>query len=275
MVTWNNVLTEGATNRVSFIENNLLATAAPLPVISPDSEFVSVWTDVAKATRAWYWEIEIFESSPSVPAFISAGIARQGDLFSPPILGFYENGDIKENGTAYRSFDGKLFAEGVLFGPIFGSGNNILSFLMDLDNHTLEVRVNNSTNIIMSTNLAGFTAYYPYLAIQHGQARAKFGSTGFNFQVPAGFDPYDAEIGSASTIEFADVNITDSGSPEEFEKSSGLGPVTSVDKGINTYRLNYRKLNGNLEESVLMNDNDVKAQVEITPEDKSSGRLKG
>lgn len=276
MVIWDVSKTIAETNRPIFSQDNLTVTVQPLDPINSDNEFISVWTESAKSSKKWYWEIEISESSESIPAFISVGIARQNDLFSPPVLGQYSNGDIKENGTAYRSFDGKLFAENVIFGPIFGSGaNNVLSFLMDLDNHTLDVSINNSGFIRMSASLAGFTEYYPYLAIQHGAAAAKFGDDGFNFSIPAGFDPINAEFGTASILQFSDVIITNSGSSGECEKTSGIGPDTTVEQSINTFRLNHRKLNGNLEEPVLISDNDISIQEEIVLEDKNSGRLKG
>lgn len=181
-----------ATNGTTVTHNNDTGTPGGIKV------------GVSESSGKWYWEATLTgtagiggNATYSVGAFgivlstfsLSTGSSCAGCSSS------YFSGSTSPYATAYSN---------TYLGRTTGSGwtvaypsthqlvrNDVLGFLLDLDNHTLEIRANN-TAIIKVTNIPASTAWSPVVStggFGAGDVEAfNFGQTSFTYAPPTGFN---------------------------------------------------------------------------------------
>ena len=125
----------------------------------------------------------------------------------------------------------------------------------------------------MTSSLTPGASYYPYIALMHGIAKANFGEDGFQYDIPDGYEPYNANLAAVSSKvqpQSGSYASTVEGESVETYSAELLNPNL-----INKYRVNYARLNGNNQTPVLIIEGDITEPTYIEIPEKSSGRLKG
>lgn len=259
------------------VNGDLLIAQVKNNTATDEATFYSIWTNISKVTGKWYWEyyVDVANDDPSRNIYLAAGIARNdGSPIVPDIFGEFSSNGIKETKTVYRT-NGQVLKNGPI--GLINTSQLLemftLSFYLDLDNHTFDIRVNNIpiiNNDVVNDSLAT-TAYFPYVAIQRGKVEANFGTKSLIYGTPPGFNRFRSPpLDYSFIVSGGQVNT---GLQAQLNIANTVIPVYSniTSKSINNYKVVVQHENN----SPINNTDDKQDRNVIIPPIRSSGRISG